>query len=459
MILLLAAAFIGNQACQPCHSTIAAAYARTPMAQSSGRVESLAPVAFTAAGNSYKIADRRLIFNQGSVPFDFYIGSNAAGRSFLSSKEGYLYELPVTWYAQKQRWDASPGYEKDDGIRLNRAVEPTCLLCHTSRTRPVLGTQNRYGDPPFLDNGISCERCHGPASDHALNPTLARVVNPAKLEPVRRDSVCSQCHLTGEVRVDRPGRRFAEFRAGDRLADFATYFVKDGPGAGLKVTSHVEKLAASVCKQQSGDALWCGSCHDVHTNSNKTQAACQSCHPNTHHPKEQCAECHMPRAQTSDGGHGVMTDHSIPRKPRRPDQSATRTNIRAFLGDADDRALGLALAELALPRAKEHLLRAKPADAEVRLRLAPLETNPSRAAALYESVLELNPTQPVALVNLGTLYAQRGRTEEAAKLWKRALDSNPAIEEAVINLTRVLPKEEAKAILNRYRLFNPASVR
>ena len=145
------------------------------MARSSGRVESLmAPASFTAAGHRYRIADKRLLFDGGSVSFDYFIGSNAAGRSYVHEREGYLFDLPVTWYTRRQAWDASPGYEKDTEIRLARPIEPSCLLCHSSRVRPVLGTQNRYGNPPFLENGVGCERCHGPGSDHANDPVSFR---------------------------------------------------------------------------------------------------------------------------------------------------------------------------------------------------------------------------------------------------------------------------------------------
>ena len=112
------------------------------MAQSSGPVDALPAVSFHAAGHRYRIADRQLFFDGGSVSIDYFVGSNSAGRSFVTEREGYLFELPVTWYAQRKIWDASPGYESDREIRLTRAVEPTCLWCHASRVRPVLGTQN-----------------------------------------------------------------------------------------------------------------------------------------------------------------------------------------------------------------------------------------------------------------------------------------------------------------------------
>ncbi len=456
MLLAAAAVFIGSQLCRHCHAEVFDAYSRTPMARSSGRVEAVPAAQFTAAGHRYEIADRTLRFDGGSSTIDYFIGSNAAGRTYLREREGYLFELPVTWYAQKQAWDASPGYEKDSEVRLTRAVEPTCLQCHSSRVRPVLGTQNRYGDPPFLENGVACERCHGPGSEHAQNPAKSPMVNPAKLDAERRDAVCIQCHLTGEARIDRAGRKFSEYRAGDRLSDVATYFVWKLGRRDLKVTSHVEKLAGSTCKTAAGDKLWCGTCHEPHTNADKTQQACVGCHTEAHRQQERCATCHMPRTLAVDANHGVMTDHSIPRTGKSVAAPAQKTLV-PFLGTGDDRALGLAYAELGDRRAKEFLLRAAPQDWPVRLRLAVLEPDAARAAQLYESVLRENPYEPAALVNLGTHLARLGRYTEAGQLWDRALLTNPALEEAVLNLAQVRPPKDARALLLRYLEFNPVS--
>jgi Cytochrome c554 and c-prime len=455
-MLLSAALFIGSQACGTCHQEIASAYAKTPMAMSSGRAEPIPPVEFTAASRKYRIAGNTLTFPGGTVPIDYFVGSKAAGRSFIFAKEQYLFELPVTWYSQRQKWDASPGYEHDTGVQLNRAIEPSCLLCHSSRVRPVLGTQNRYGDPPFLENGVSCERCHGPGSEHVRNPTVAHMVNPAQLDPERRDAVCSQCHLTGEARVERAGRHINEFQAGEKLADYATFLARDVGADRLRVTSHVEKLASSGCKRASGDKLWCGTCHDPHTTVSKTQAACIGCHAAAHHQEQVCATCHMPKAHVVDGGHGVLTDHSIPSGRKSPGRSPGGELV-AILGTADDRAFGLAYSAIGDKRAREYLLRAEPADAEVKLRLAATETDDRRAMAFYESVLRADRAQTVALVNLGSLYANAGRLEEAAKLWERALAANPGIEAAALNLARIRPPTQARAILLRYLEFNPAS--
>ncbi len=457
MLFLVAAFFVGSQECQTCHATIAEKYSRTAMAQSSGPVKSVAPAEFMAAGQAYRIAGNRLFAGTASVAFDYFIGSNTRGRTWLYQRDGYLFELPVSWYVQTQSWDASPGYEQYRHARFDRPVEDSCLGCHASRVRVVRDTQNRFGEPPFADNGVSCERCHGPGSEHVQNPAAAPMVNPAALDPERRDSVCAQCHLSGVSRVTRAGRRFADFRAGEKIADYATYFVWDAAHQDLKVTSHVERLAASACKRAAGDALWCGSCHDPHTDANRTQAACVGCHSEAHHAKEECATCHMPKAAAVDAGHGVFTDHSIPRVPRHAAQHAGQKHLVAFLGAADDRAWGIAYAEAGDGRARQHLLRAQPADAQVLLRLAVSEPDARRAASQYQSVLREDPGNVTALVNLGVFYARAGGTEEAAKLWRRALDANPAIEGAAVNLSQVLPRDQARQVLERYLSFNPGS--
>lgn len=457
MFLLAAAIFVGSQQCRPCHSAIADSYARTPMAQSSGPAASIPPAEFTAAGQHYRVAGNRLIFEQGSAPFSYFIGSNTRGRTYLTSRDGYLFELPVTWYVQTQSWDASPGYERYSEVRLDRPVDTNCLWCHASEVRFVPNTQNRYADPPFADHGVGCERCHGPGSEHVRNPAAARMVNPAKLDPERRDSVCAQCHLSGVSRVTVAGSRFTAFRAGERLADYATYFVWDAAHQDLKVTSHVERMAASGCKRAAGDALWCGTCHEPHTNANRTQAACLGCHAQAHHLEQDCASCHMPKSTAVDAGHGVFTDHAIPRDPRQSHKPASPKHLVAFLGAADDRALGIAYAEIGDPRARDVLQRAQPADPEVLLRRAVLEGDPARGAGLYEAVLRSDASNPTALVNLGVLYGQSGRVKDAVRLWQRALEVNPAIEGAALNLAQVLQPSQARAVLERYLSFNPGS--
>lgn len=206
---------------------------------------------------------------RGRRSLDFFVGSGAAGRSYLIQIGGFLFQAPVSWYARSARWDVSPGFEQDEPINLTRPIETECLHCHASRLQPVEGTQNGYAAVPFLEGGIGGERCHGPGKNHVAKAAAGRVegpleiVNPARLEPARRDSVCAQCHLTGVERVEKTGGGLETFRPGNVLSDFVVSFVcPDGERPGLHVTSHYEKLWRSRRKKAGGDRLWCGACHD-----------------------------------------------------------------------------------------------------------------------------------------------------------------------------------------------------
>jgi predicted CXXCH cytochrome family protein len=461
MILMLAAVpalFVGNRACAPCHGSIVRAYSGTGMAHSSGRVTNgVTPGSFhhAATGVSYEIHTTGLVLiSKGSTraerKLDYFIGSGAAGQSFASARDGFLFEAPLTWYAQSRRWDASPGYEDDRVSRWNRPVEPSCLYCHASQTRWREGSQNGYRDPPFAQDGVGCERCHGPGSLHVEGK--GKMVNPARLEPARREAVCAQCHLSGRARIERVGGRMEDYQPGDRLSDYVAYFVAESSGA-LRVTSHVETLTASRCKRSAGDRLWCGTCHDPHRTPAAAERAawyrakCLSCHQVLECGRGfDCASCHMPKGRAVDGGHGVFTDHSIPRRARAaPAQAADSWRLLGFSSaDTGDRELGLAYAEIYLTTDDERqrseairLLASVPPDPEVEVRLADLYEragNPQGALPLYQSALGKNPDALAALVNLGRLYGSGGQMKAAIRLWRTALQHNPCLAEAGINL-------------------------
>src|SRR5262245_6256875 len=148
---------------------------------------------------------------RGRRELRFFVGSGAAGRSYLFSTEGSLFQAPVSYYTQRNTGDVYPGFKRYNQASLRRPVEPNCLDCHASRLQWVAGTQNQYRGRPFLQDGIGCERCHGPGREHVAqmsrgdgDPGRKSMINPAKLDPPRRDGVCEQCHLTGEARISKP---------------------------------------------------------------------------------------------------------------------------------------------------------------------------------------------------------------------------------------------------------------
>lgn len=359
---LPALAETGSQACSPCHREIYEKQRRSGMARSSGRVgdglEKFDAASFRAGWATYRVSPQfEVDFGKGTFPMQFYIGSGAVGRSYAGRVEGFLFQSPASYYATRGTWGLSPGYSTKPFVDVARPIENACLQCHASGARVAAGTENLYPDPPFAEGGVSCERCHGPGDAHAAR--RGPIVNPAKLAPARRDSVCLQCHLTGAARVAQSGRGPETFRAGDLLGEHVMVFMWSRAGEERTATDHAEQLARSKCQQSAGDKLWCGTCHDAHAGSTR-QAACLDCHQPHERGGADCAGCHMPKGRSREGEHDVYTDHTIARKPGRAPGPRV---MQPFPGmTATDR--DLALAERRLPLLEK--LAARPdADAAV----------------------------------------------------------------------------------------------
>ena len=443
-------------------------------------------------GSAYYFEFRQRGTNQpvrGRRALEFYVGSGHAARSYLTNVDGFLYEAPVAYYSIPGSWNAAPGYASYAYPYLTRPVLPGCLQCHASGIQWISGTQNAYSSPPFREGGVACERCHGAGSEHiaAGKP----MINPAKLAAPERDSICEQCHLSGDVRLPKPGKNDLSFQPGDRLADSVTVFVRSGSAARMKVTSHVEDLAQSACKRASGAKLWCGTCHDPHSMpAAATKAAyfrnkCLTCHPVSdcratpaarQAAGDNCTNCHMPRNPTTDVDHVVFTDHSIPRRrgPAAGGPAADAT-LAPFAGGAPGaRDLGLAYAILGqreqnaayLERAfgilRDAAARGE-ADAQAIAYLAEFyrdRKDDVHALPLYEQAWRMDRTQAAVGAALGAYQMQSGHYDEAIRLWNETLAINPALVLVRANLATALMRtghtDQAQAMMRKALEFNPS---
>lgn len=499
---------VGSKACEPCHPGIYRNWLATGMARSSGRAgesanrESFDHASFSDARSkySYSISPDFLLTMAGgknqpvSRRLAFFVGSGAVASSYLINVDGFLYESPVSYYSASAQWSFAPGYGNYSYPYLARAVASGCIECHASGAKPVAGTQNGYDDPPFLEGGVGCERCHGPGLAHVRSAKAADIINPSKLDPERRDSICHQCHLSGEVRIQRAGSAL-EFRPGEKFSDWAVAFAREGSAAQMSVTSHAANLAQSACKRASGDRMWCGSCHDAHYSPPAAEKAawfrtkCLACHTPASCKEgsttraangDNCIACHMPRRPVTDAAHVVYTDHSIPREPAKlqnKPNSREATLIALNSDSASPRELGLAYAVLAAreqnPAYRKHgfdllrgFLQNKPNlagdDPEVLSYLADLyrsQGNDREAARLYQILIKVDPSQSSAPAGLGAYAMERGNYEQAIRLWTAALRISPALLLVRANLAVALlhagRPAEARAVLEKALEFNP----
>eukprot|EP01136_Pigoraptor_vietnamica_P014368 Opistho-1_new@56477 len=366
--------YVGMETCKGCHADIYNTYIQTGMGQSFDHATKQKSAAdFTHA----PVYDKDLDFyykplwqndslyvmeyrTEGSdtthkllQKVDYIVGSGQHTNSHIFSKNGYLYQAPITFYTQKKQWDLAPGFEKGASSRFTRLIESECMTCHNGYPDFVKTSQNKY---VTIKTGIDCERCHGPGGLHVKEKMAGNIVdtskgpdytivNPRRLSTELQNNICQRCHLQG-ISVLNDGKTFFDFRPGMHLSEVMNVFMPQYEGAQDKMimASHVERMKKSDCYVSSGK-MSCITCHNPHVSVKFTQHsqyinACNSCHGTG---KQQCTEkeavrsakgndcitCHMPRNGSIDIPHVAVTDHYI---RKRPIDDAAKSKITAFLG-------------------------------------------------------------------------------------------------------------------------------
>lgn len=472
-----------DAACAKCHREIFDKYLATPMANASGQAtDKFQPGALNHKTSevTYKLSirDEQATLNIQSArdpqlstdrELNYFLGSGHLGITYLYSVHGYLFESPVAYYTASRSYDMKPGLESITELPPALPMQASCLRCHMSAVQQSdAGTLNHYSGLPFLRAGITCEACHGDTQRHVATGGKADVVNPAKLDPDRRDSVCISCHLEGDISVEHPNRSAINYKPGDSISTYLSFFVYEGKDATRRGVSEVEQLSMSKCKRTSGDKMSCTSCHDPHYTPAPQQRAafyrskCLACHGDTafaatHHPENpDCTSCHMPQNGAENIPHVAWTDHRIRKIPEAAGDSikdlGEGDNVLTpiFSPSATRRDLALAYYNAILEgnfalqqKAYQFLEEIRPEIAEDKEALNALgiiseeRGDFKQAAEIFEQVLKLNPQNLTALSNLGTLRAKSGDLQGAIALWRPAFDRNEDVVGLAKNLAQV----------------------
>ncbi len=322
--------------------------------------------------DSLKIMEFRLkgkdTIHQRIEKVDYIVGSGQHTNSHISNTNGYLHQMPMTYYTQKQKWDLPPGFENGFNTRFSRKIGLECMSCHNSLPEFEKGSENKFVGLP---EGISCERCHGPGSIHVQQRSTGAkvdtskyidysIVNPGKLAIDRQFDVCQRCHLQGNT-VLKEGKSFLDFKPGMKLSDYMTTFLPRYKNADDEfiMASHADRLKQSQCFIKSykpetdasslrpyKNSLTCVTCHNPHKSVKVTgkevfNAACKNCHsPTTKNGlctekesvratvQDNCVSCHMPNSGSIDIPHVSVHDHYI----RKPMKKEDLKKIKEFIG-------------------------------------------------------------------------------------------------------------------------------
>ncbi|MEQ9411811.1 MAG: cytochrome c3 family protein [Fuerstiella sp.] len=261
------------------------------------------------------------------------------------SHRGQMLELPFYYHIDGHRWIprddsvlAPPG-DHDSSVRSSE-WRLDCIKCHSVGGRPGLSVRGDHLQSTVAEFGISCEACHGPATEHIRhhqNPVNRyrrhfndsgdpTIVNPARLSHTRSTQVCGQCHISFNPRDNEDFlRNGLQYRAGDKLetthdvqqftdedqktGGYTTYW---GDGTCCVGGDEYLGIAGTACHLRG--EMSCLSCHSMHQSDPNDQLrrnmdgdqACLQCHTtfaedipgHTHHAAEssgsRCYNCHMP---------------------------------------------------------------------------------------------------------------------------------------------------------------------
>ena len=315
------------ETCQPCHSDIYNAYVETAHFKTSclpseqtikGSFQKKKNVVRTSNPNtSFTMEARKDGFYQVSrwmegsrkrtrrERFDIVLGSGRKGQSYLFWKEGFLYQLPISYLASIDQWANSPGFI-DGEVNLGRGIPPRCLECHSTHFE-LSGTPDKPLYREDYQLGITCAKCHGGGEQHveyhASNPSATRakfIINPRSFSRERQLDSCALCHSG----IREPIRPSFSYRPGEVLSH---YLLPEPESASLKLDVHASQIGMikkSACF--SSGTMTCSTCHNVHR-SEKDLAwmskKCQFCHQSGHCSLNEtvgtrigdyCVACHMP---------------------------------------------------------------------------------------------------------------------------------------------------------------------
>ena len=490
--------YVGSAVCADCHAEISRTYSATTMANSAAPASTVSKIesfdeswvvmsrlfqARASESAEGHIHEEKLLAHDGSAMctqrelISYIVGSGKRGRSYLLAHDDQLMMSPLTWYSTASRWDLSPGYIKNN-LHFERTIVDECIHCHVGRVAKADSSlPNRFGSPAFIEPGISCERCHGPAGRHVqfrreqkTDRELSEadpIVNPGSLAPHLRESVCNECHQLGVERVLRYGRRVQDFRPGEPLSSVWVVFNKneDTPekNGTTNAVNQVRQMELSRCFQESTGRMGCISCHDPHsTPAPETRVQfyrdrCRSCHSKPQSecvvdvakrvqvtPEDSCIQCHMPALPAADVQHTSQTDHRILRNPEAAPVSDSSETLQ-LAANMDT------IPEWEIRRAKGLLMAQYSVD-----------QNDGALATLATSHLEELQRQGLndTLVEnaLGNVYLLLNRLEVAEKHWKRALELDPNNEAALRSLAIAMHDagrdEEADLYMRKYKKGN-----
>jgi predicted CXXCH cytochrome family protein len=331
--------YVGGAVCRDCHPGEAALQERSGHQRTLWRAEDGSLTKWLIGQRvrdpeqadvawSYHLEDGILIAqrSQGDrterFPLEFGFGSGKRGVTFVTTEPAANptktatatgpagIEHRISYFAATRSLGLTPGHSHDSADESDHEIVPQgrrlapdrlrlCFSCHATSTSKRGSGQL---DTATMIANVTCERCHGPGSEHIEAVRMGKADRKASTaqdldEPFVQTMLCGECHRTPAMTAD------------ERIHPDNSDIVRFQPVG----------LSMSPCYRKGASGLKCTSCHDPHARARTDRAAydavCLSCHRSTNQrncpvsPRAKCTDCHMPRRKVS--GDSTFTDHWI----------------------------------------------------------------------------------------------------------------------------------------------------
>ena len=318
----------------------------------------------------YKKEDKFFVFTDGAdgkmqeFEVKYTFGYHPLQQYLVEFPGGRLQTLPLTWDTVSKSWYhmADAVYANEDINHMNwlhwtnqaQNWNGMCADCHSTDLKKNYNLETDSYQTTWSEIDVSCEACHGPASEHikwANLPEMARpqnintglVVQTSNIDNRRYVDLCARCHTR------RSALRDYDFDWSDLLDHMIPELTREPlyfPDGQILEEDYV--FGSFTQSRMYMEGVKCNNCHDVHSGKRHMEgnALCLQCHRgdvydtyNHHFHKyegesnmvvvdefgkrqevgsgAQCINCHMPGRYYM--GMDYRRDHSF-RVPR-PDLS------------------------------------------------------------------------------------------------------------------------------------------
>lgn len=274
-------------------------------------------------GSTGRFEDFEVVYTFGYTPLQQYLVPFAGGR---------LQCLPIAWDTERNRW-----FHMGDTVYTDEEVGPgnwlhwtrqaqnwngMCADCHSTNLKKNYNPVTKTYNTTWSEIDVSCEACHGPASEHLVWAALPEgsrptdvntglIVSTRDLDNEELLNVCARCHSRRAIMGDYTGDNSDLLNYMIPMLTAQPLYHTDG-----QILDEVYEYGSFTLSRMFEKGVMCSDCHDSHSVRTKEpdNRLCLQCHrpdvydsPRHHFHKMDPGYVTGPGSISKDGGNSIVT--------------------------------------------------------------------------------------------------------------------------------------------------------